>query len=39
MPLDPTQLNSEDIPLKKLPDASDFIRKEKKGKNPERIEF
>jgi rRNA maturation protein Nop10 len=39
MPLDPTQLTSEDIPLKKIPDPSDFLRKEKKGKNPERIEF
>jgi len=39
MPLDPTQLTSEDIPLKTFSNPSDFLRKEKKGKNPERIEF
>jgi len=39
MPLDPTQLNSEDIPLKTVPNESDFLRKEKKGKTPERIEY
>lgn len=39
IPLDPTRLNSEDLPPKILPNELELLRKEKKGKNSDRFEF
>ena len=39
IPLDPTRLNPEDLPHKTLPNELDLLRKEKKEKKPEQLEF